>query len=153
MDNTTEESNVYRDFTPRGIITHSPEIGEIATALCEAQRVMEPAKKDAENPFFNSRYADLASVWSVVRGPFAENGLSVVQGSAPITRDAVVSVTTRILHKSGQWIESTMSCVAKDAGPQSVGSACSYLRRYGLSSMAGVATADDDGNLSQPTGS
>ena len=39
----------------------SPTLGELAKALSAAQAELTPAKKDATNPAFQSRYADLAS--------------------------------------------------------------------------------------------
>jgi len=59
-----------------------------------------------------------------------------------------VSVVTRVLHSSGQWIEFgpfTIPLGKKDA--QSVGSACSYAKRYALSAALAIsAEKDDDGN-------
>lgn len=122
--------------------TTSAEIGELAAALSKAQGAIEDAEKTRENPFFKSRYATLAAVWAACRAPLAANGLAVAQ---PATSDgARVTVTTLLLHSSGQWLRSDMSTQAKDAGPQSVGSAVSYLRRYLLAAMVGVATEDDD---------
>jgi hypothetical protein len=57
----------------------------------------------------------------------------------------VVSVVTRILHASGQWMEDGVSTMLPTGDPQSVGSAITYLRRYALQSVAGVAADDDDG--------
>lgn len=122
----------------------SEAINEIATALAKAQGILTGAAKDANNPFFKSKYADLSSVWDACRGPLSSNGLSVVQ--LPSTELATVTVTTILMHSSGQWISGSVSATAKDAGPQSIGSAITYLRRYALQSIAGVAPEDDDGN-------
>lgn len=125
----------------------SEQIGELAVALSLAQASIESAHKDSANPFFNSRYADLASVWDACRGPLTANGLSVVQ--IPSADGQVVTVESRLLHKSGQWIEGTLTSAAKDDGPQSIGSAITYLRRYALQALVGVAPEDDDGNEGQ----
>jgi hypothetical protein len=76
-------------------------------------------------------------------GPLSKNGIAVVQ--SPEALDGVVSVETRLLHSSGQWMAGVLSCTMKDASPQSVGSAITYLRRYALLSFAGIAPTDDDG--------
>lgn len=128
----------------------SPEIGALAKALALAQGAIRAAEKDRENPFFNSAYATLASVWEACRGPLSAHDLSVVQ--QPINDGDRVGVVTTLLHSSGQWMRSTLYAKPKDATPQSLGSAITYVRRYALAAVAGVAPDDDDGNAAQGRG-
>jgi hypothetical protein len=123
-------------------MTHSEQINEIAAALAKAQGVITGAVKDSANPFFKSKYADLASVWDACRKPLSDNGLSVVQ--SPEANGAVVTLETILLHSSGQWFRNTLTVSAKEDSPQAIGSAITYLRRYVLQSFAGVAPEDDD---------
>jgi hypothetical protein len=125
----------------------SESINELATALAVAQGVIEGAAKDSANPFFKSKYADLASVWDAIRAPLAENGLSVLQ--LPSAEGPKVTITTMLAHKSGQWIQSALTVTAKEDTPQAVGSAITYARRYALQSVVGVAPEDDDGERAQ----
>lgn len=130
----------------------SPEIDKLATALALAQGAMEGAKKDAVNPHFRSKYADLASVWDAVREPLTKNGLSVIQ--LPEIDDAGnVRITTVLLHSSGQFIEASYALPATKPDAQGYGSAITYMKRYALSGM-GVAPEDDDGEsaVKQSTG-
>jgi hypothetical protein len=134
-------------------MTTSDSINEIAAALAKAQGEMGGAVKDAANPFFKSKYADLASVRDACIGPLSKHGIAVFQ--SPSVAGAVVSVETMLAHSSGQWVRGSVSCTAKDDSPQSVGSAITYLRRYALQSFAGVAPEDDDaeaahGRFSRP---
>jgi hypothetical protein len=123
----------------------SEQINELASALSKAQGVIIPASKDADNPFFKSKYADLASVWEVARKPLADNGLSIVQ--LPSAEGNIVTLKSIIMHSSGQYITSDLTMVAKDASPQAIGSCITYERRYALSSIVGIASEiDDDGN-------
>lgn len=122
----------------------SEEIHEIASALNEAQSVMTCAVKGSKNPFFKSSYADLAAVMQAISKPFAENDLSFVQ--SPGFDGKNVTVTTRIMHSSGQWIEGTCVLPPTKNDAQGYGSAITYAKRYGLQAMAGVPSADDDGN-------
>ena len=126
------------------MLTTSIEINEIAAALAKAQGAMDNASKDRSNPAFKSKYADLASVRDATSGPLSANGIAVLQAAAT-TADGV-TVETRFVHTSGQWLACTIGAVPKAYDPQSVGSAITYLRRYGLMSMAGIAPEDDDGN-------
>jgi hypothetical protein len=133
----------------------SEQINEISAALSRAQGEMRGAEKDADNPFFGSRYSTLESVWAACRAALAKNGLAVVQGAEGDGER--VTVVTRLVHSSGQWYESEISMRplpmmidrgTKERGvtPQSQGSAITYSRRYGLAAMVGVAPEDDDGN-------
>jgi hypothetical protein len=145
----------------------SEHINELATALAKAQGEITGALKDSANPFFKSKYADLASCWDACREPLSKNGLSIVQTvmrGEPVTIawdvvdqesgevrnfhvDTVETViVTMLLHASGQWIRSHLPMIPRDASPQGVGSAITYGRRYGLTAMIGVAQVDDDGN-------
>jgi len=132
-------------------MTHSEQINELATALAKAQGQIEGAKKDAANPFFKSKYADLASVWDACRSALAVNGLAVIQ--SPSADGMRVSVDTLLTHGSGQWMAGTVSVTAKEDTPQAIGSAITYLRRYALQSFVGVAPEDDDGNAASAKGS
>ena len=128
-------------------MTHSEQLNELAAALAKAQAKIEGAKKDADNPFFRSKYADLASVWDACRKQLTDNGLSVVQ--SPYTEGEKIGVSTLLLHVSGQWILSEVNAQAKDLSPQAVGSVISYMRRYALSAMAGVPQIDDDAEAAE----
>lgn len=126
-------------------MTRSEQINELAAALAKAQGAMETAKKDSNNPFFKSRYADLASVVAAIQAPFADNGLAYTQLTEPCEGDAV-AVETVLMHASGQWISSKTVVPVTKQDAQGYGSAITYARRYGLQAIAGLAAEDDDGN-------
>lgn len=121
----------------------SDQFNELAKALSIAQSEMKPAIKDSINPAYKSRYSNISSVWEAIRGPITQNGLTILQDA--VTGDKCVSVTTRIIHSSGQWIEFgpfTINLVKFDA--HAMGSATSYARRYALCAAVGVVSDDDD---------
>tara|TARA_R110000868_G_scaffold62962_3_gene189937 strand:- start:441 stop:1106 length:666 start_codon:yes stop_codon:yes gene_type:complete len=122
----------------------SEQINELAAALAKAQSEMLPAFKDSANPFFKSKYADLASVWDACRGPLTKHGLSVVQ--VMDRQDGQLILKTSLIHSSGQWIDSIAPVVPVKNDPQGVGSALTYMRRYSLAAIVGVYQDDDDGN-------
>src|SRR6185312_11200577 len=126
-------------------MNQSDELNELAAALAKCQAEMRPAIKDSVNPFFKSKYSDLNSIWEACREPLSNNGLSVVQTMQEIN-DKFQLVTT-LLHSSGQWMKSYFPILVQKQDAQSYGSACSYARRYSLSSITGCTTddADDDG--------
>lgn len=117
---------------------------ELFAALAKAQGEIENASKNAANPHFRSKYADLAEVLNTIRPVFSANGLSLFQ--TPGYDGSVANVTTVLAHESGGYITSTASCVPAKADAQGIGSATTYLRRYSAAAVAGIAQEDDDGN-------
>lgn len=130
----------------------SEAIGALATALAAAQGELKNIEKGKVNPHFRSRYADIADGLDVVRPVFSKHGLSVIQATDYHPDTGVFMLVTRILHKSGEWLESTYP-LPTGGKAQDVGSALTYARRYALFSLAGVAGTDedDDGNDAQNT--
>ena len=123
---------------------------ELFAALAAAEGEVENASKSSANPHFKSKYADLAEVLNTVRPVFAKHGLSITQSTA--FNGSLVSVTTLVGHKGGGLIYSTASCVPSKTDAQGIGSATTYLRRYSLAAMAGIAQEDDDGNAAAHNG-
>jgi len=120
----------------------SETIGEISGALAKAQSEIQGAVKDADNPFFKSKYADLSSVWEACREQLTKNEIAVIQGLD--TEGSNIVVTTTLAHKSGEWMRSSLSWAPEKTNAQGIGSLITYLRRYALSAMVGVAPQDDD---------
>lgn len=125
----------------------SESIADLAAALSRAQGQITGALKDSANPFFKSRYADLASCWDACRSQLSANGLSVIQ-TTDVTEAGLVLVTT-LAHASGQWVRSVLPVKAKDDGPQAQGSGITYARRYALAAIVGLAQIDDDAEAAQ----
>ena len=128
-------------------MNRSETITEIAKALAKFQSEVSDPNRTKENAFLKSKYVTLDSLLQAVRPVLANNGLSFLQ--VPFTGTDVVSVTTMLLHESGEWLESdpfTLPLMKKD--PQGVGSVVTYARRYSLSSILGVAWDEDDDSQS-----
>lgn len=125
----------------------SESIAALAAALSKAQADITGALKDSSNPFFKSKYADLASCWDACRKQLAANGLCVIQTTN--TTDAGVVLVTTLAHSSGEWIRGVLPVVTKDNGPQAQGSGITYARRYALAAIVGLAQIDDDAEAAQ----
>ena len=119
----------------------SEQTAELAAALAKAQSVMGSAIKNAINPHFKNRYADLAAVFEALRKPLADNSLAVTQTTE--MRDGAFLLVTKLRHATGQWISSEYP-LPLNAKPQELGSALTYARRYSLSAMVGIAADEDD---------
>lgn len=122
----------------------SESIAELAKAVCKVQSELKPVSKDAVNPFFQSKYADLSAISQAVLPLLSTNGLCVMQTTEKDT-DGVTLVTT-LAHESGQWIKGRLFMKPVKNDPQGVGSCLTYQRRYALAAIVGLAAADDDGN-------
>ena len=125
----------------------SDTIGALAAALSKAQGAITGALKDSSNPFFKSKYADLASCWDACRTQLSENGLAVIQ-AIDIIGDKPVLITT-LAHSSGEWIKSITPVLCRDDSPQAQGSGITYARRYALAAIVGLAQIDDDAEAAQ----
>ncbi len=126
----------------------SPTTKEIGTALITFHDKVEAVKKDASNPYFKSNYASLDNILETIKVPLKESGLSFAQFP-----EGVSGLTTILMHESGEWIESTYTIPLAKQDPQGAGSAITYMRRYALGAILGLATEEDDdaNSASTPT--
>lgn len=125
-------------------MNRSESIKELSAALAKAQGDMSNPKKNANNPYFGSKYADLSAVINASKPILADNGLSVVQ--LPSMENGEVNVETILLHSTGEFISSSMSMRLAKNDAQGIGSCVTYIRRYCLAAILGIAQEDDDGN-------
>lgn len=124
------------------------QVGAFAKAFAAAQAQLANPRFDKVNTAFGrpSGYASLPSVLDAVRPVLNKHGLSVLQ-LVTNTADGKFSLTTRLMHVSGESVETTFS-MPLPADPQKAVALSTYLRRMSLSSMLGVAgDEDDDGNV------
>lgn len=124
----------------------SDTIDHISLALSKAQGEIEDVRKDQQG--YGYKYADLAQVLSHARPILSRHELAVLQDAHMDGEN--LSVTTRIVHSSGQWLELgplTMVVEPKKglSHAQCVGSVVTYARRYALTAALGIAQEDDDG--------
>lgn len=126
----------------------SADLAELFAALAEAQLEIQNAEANEENDFLKTKYANLAAVMTVCREPLAKQGLTIMQFPL-ISPDAEVLLETVLAHKSGQYMSSRWSMPVKDNQPQTRGATLTYLRRYSVSSILGIAQYDDDAQSAQ----
>lgn len=122
----------------------SDSISALAAALVAFRGDITNPRNVADNPFYKSKYAPLSEVINHVNATLAKYGLAAIQNSYS-DDGQTVTVTTLLLHKSGEWLESEpLSLKPEKLTPQGAGSVITYARRYQLSAMLGVSSEDDD---------
>ena len=116
---------------------------ELAKALAKFQsEIKDPSKSGKAN---YGKYVTLDELLESIRPVLSQNGLSFLQ--FPGGDGQLITITTVLLHSSGEWIESEpFTLKSQKVDPQGAGSAVTYGRRYSLSAILGVAwDTDDDG--------
>lgn len=128
-------------------ISTSPNTKNIMEALFKAREKMEPAKRDALNDRFTSRYATLNSVLAAVDVPLKEQNILLLQFPTASPQGKCVRVVTTLQHvPSGEYISCATDIPLAKEDAQGVGSAITYGRRYAITAILGIPTEDDDGN-------
>jgi hypothetical protein len=129
----------------------SESITKLAEALLKAQTAIQGVTKDRTGKIvtktgssYEYKYSDLASVIEAVKPALNANGIIFLQ--CPGGDSAGVAVTTRLLHSSGEWLETTVYLPVSQGTAQAYGSAITYGKRYGLQSLVGLPSEDDDGS-------
>jgi hypothetical protein len=135
----------------------SESFGHVATALALAQAEFQSIEKNrtayvrSEKGNYSFNYADLAAVLTAVTPALTKAGLALLQ---PVTNEGgVVRVQTWLVHgESSEWIRSKPLALEGGRDQKALGIAITYLRRYQIGALLGVAPEDDvdDGQETAP---
>lgn len=129
----------------------SEQTDKLWPAIVKARQAMKGPKKDSTNPHFKSKYADLSECIEAADAAGSSHGLATLQ--EPSSDSAGVSVSTIIVHESGQWVQfEPLFIPASKSDAQGFGSAVSYARRYSIKAAWNMADDDDDGNAAVKAG-
>jgi hypothetical protein len=130
------------------------ELDKLGEALAKAQIAMTNPPRNREVEVtgetqsgtkykYKFKYATLDAIIDHVRKPLTDNGIWFVQTIEGGDSGGSKLVTT-LLHSSGQSIRSETPLLAEKKGNQGFGSALTYMRRYALTAMLGIAADEDD---------
>lgn len=121
-------------------------------ALARAQGKFQPIVKNREVTIrmkaggsFKFRYADIEEINAKTRPALAAEGLALIQPPQCDPATGASWIETLLVHKDGGVIKSRLDIkpLGTYGDPKEFGAAISYLRRYAIGPMLGVA-ADDD---------
>ena len=127
---------------------------ELYTAIAKSLFETKDIAPDSTNPFHKCKYASLSAHLNYIKPIFAKNGLAILQfptsgadlhWSGKEAKTGSIGIKTIILHKNGDSIEEACAVpIDAETTGQQAGALLTYLRRYALASVAGIATEDDD---------
>ncbi len=140
---------------------HSEQFGQVAGALAKAQGAFKTIEKNKTVKVktrtggeYTFSYAPLETIMSAVRPALTEQELGMTQGVV-VTEKGEEMLRTTLIHASGEWIanETPVLVATGENGAQAYGSAVTYARRYGITTLLCVcADEDEDGNLAEGNG-
>lgn len=126
---------------------------EISAALAKSWSQIETPKHNAtvkvttkNGGSYSFDYTDLNGIFEAVREVYKEHGIAIVQNSyTEVTPNGLLAcVETMFLHSSGEWVKSFPIKFAAAQSMQDFGGQITYMKRYSLSAMLGIATEKDD---------
>jgi hypothetical protein len=125
-------------------------VDKLAEALAKAQATITCPSRNREvtvrtktGGSYEFRYSTLDHIIEHVRKPLTDNGLwfsQILEGNEA----GKYQLVTRLMHSSGQYIESKTPLLVQGADNQQFGSALTYMRRYSLAAMLGLSADEDD---------
>jgi ERF superfamily len=113
-----------------------------ALALAQNEFPPIPREKTVQTGKYSFSYAPLETILAAVRPVLAKHGLAIVQ---PLSEQGI---RTELRHADGGVIRSVFPIPWQPDSPQQLGSMLTYLRRYALCAMLGIATEEDDDGAS-----
>lgn len=137
---------------PEGATPEQQMIVALANAQAEFPRITKgnTAEVTSQKGSYSYTYADLSDVLAAVRPVLARNGIALFQRTEH--RDSGVFLVTELLHVSGAKLTSEVALGQNPSSPQAFGGALTYLRRYELTTMLGIAAEDDTDAQHVPAG-
>jgi len=129
----------------------SETITAIAPAWVAALNKLELVGRDNTGNY--GTYATIGATLADIKPVFAEFDIAVSQEvlQGQNANGQTIIVQTLVTHSSGEWFESEGTAIPQkqQAGPQDIGSAITYARRYDLQTFLGMSSEDDDGQRAQ----
>lgn len=134
---------------PPELLELTGDVAELVAALAEAQGEFPPIEKGKTATVqgkdgkqgYSYRYADIADVLAAVRPVLSKHGLAILQRTKP--RNGKTMLLTELRHQSGQMIDSEVELTAAPTNPQQFGGMLTYLRRYEVVTLLGIAAEED----------
>lgn len=125
----------------------------ISASLAKAWATIQTPKHNAKvnvrtknGGSYTFEYTDLNGILDAVKPIFVQNHLSIIQNSYTTIEGnlTMACVETIFLHESGEYVKSYPLKFQAASSMQDFGGQITYMKRYSLSAMLGLATEKDD---------
>jgi len=134
----------------------SETITKIAAAISKAQSKFKDVAKSGENAYDRYKYAQLEDYRDAVVAGLGECELAVITTvdnvipceprttkNGGVEQVVRVHLTQRIIHSSGEWIETECFGEGQDRSDKAIYKAITGARKYAMCSALNLATSDD----------
>jgi len=135
------------------LLERSEAFAAVATALAKAQATFTPIEKNRTARIqmkaggsYTYEYADLAAIREAISPALSANGLALLQPFELSSRNGqtTLRLQTELIHESGEWFRTPVLEVGVDLGDiKALGIAITYLRRYQVQALLGIAPDTD----------
>ena len=122
----------------------------VLRAILNAKRKFQPLLKDKNNPFFKSKYADLAVLMDVVEGPLLDEDVVILQPT--IVKPEAQYLRTRLVHVPSGDEEFGELKIPDNLDAQKTAATATYFKRVTLQALLGIPARDDDGETAHGRG-
>ena len=115
---------------------------------------VEAIRKDKENPYHKSKYADINTILETITDKLSEVDLIDVD-TTKIDENGQLWLETKLININNpeEFLKIETPLLMKDKNnPQALGSALTYARRYNRVTLLGLEQEDDDGNTAAGKG-
>ena len=131
----------------------SESIGNLAAALSKLQGEIQNTTKDKAG--YGYRYTTLDAILEMARPLLHKYELAITQLTVNDPMNpSVVGVEGVLLHSSGEWLSSVVYMPIEEkkglSKAQGSGVIISYIRRYQIAALLGIAQTDNDAAIEKP---
>ena len=123
----------------------SNETAELNASLAKSQAGYKPVYFNRTNPYLDLQYVDLCNLIKASRAALTENGLAVTQ-FIETPEDGSTVLHTRLLHSSGQWMETRARLLPIKNDVAAYESTLNAQKRFSYMSLVGIVPMDDPGD-------
>lgn len=160
---SSESATTETDFMDDGSIETSESTAKIIPAIIAAEKEIGDIAKGGWNSHQRYNYTQLKDVIGATKGQFLANGIAIVFSATdprqlPISDEEItakaksgkqpqrtteVTVTARLMHESGEWIQVRAVGQGADAADKGAFKATTGGMKYALLMVTNSATTDD----------
>lgn len=136
--------DVEKQYSPTNTPYMSDDVRALSAAMIVAKSMFKKTGLKGENAHQKYKYAKLADIYEAVEEALGKNNINIWHFA--YIKDNVEYLETRLVHTpTGQWVADLRLLQSEKPGNQAKGSANTYMKKYAVLTLCGIAPEDDDG--------